>query len=91
MNTYSGSGSSGMHSPHGGSINGLAPSPPEAASSLISQQLPPVSGARQLSKLKRFLTTLIQFGMDISVEIGERVRSLVLALVVSKYYRYCFI
>ena len=47
------------------------------------QQLPPACGARQLSKLKRFLTTLIQFGSDISVQIGERVRSLVLALVVS--------
>ncbi|KAG9352997.1 hypothetical protein JZ751_017573, partial [Albula glossodonta] len=38
-------------------------------------------GARQLSKLKRFLTTLQQFGNDISPEIGESVRSLVLALV----------
>jgi hypothetical protein len=46
------------------------------------QQTTPGGGARQLSKLKRFLTTLIQFGLDISVDIGERVRSLVLALVV---------
>ncbi|EMP36268.1 Protein CBFA2T3 [Chelonia mydas] len=38
-------------------------------------------GARQLSKLKRFLTTLQQFGNDISPEIGERVRTLVLGLV----------
>ncbi|KAL7833416.1 hypothetical protein AOLI_G00283760 [Acnodon oligacanthus] len=34
-----------------------------------------------LCKLKRFLTTLQQFGNDISPEIGERVRSLVLGLV----------
>ncbi|KAL6065774.1 hypothetical protein STEG23_019479 [Scotinomys teguina] len=44
-------------------------------------ELPPACGARQLSKLKRFLTTLQQFGNDISPEIGERVRTLVLGLV----------
>ena len=42
------------------------------------------SGAKQLSKLKRFLTTLQQFASDISPEIGDRVRNLVLSLVVSK-------
>lgn len=47
----------------------------------MSQQLPPACGARQLSKLKRFLTTLQQFGSDISPDIGERVRTLVLGLV----------
>uniref|UniRef100_S4RZ07 TAFH domain-containing protein n=1 Tax=Petromyzon marinus TaxID=7757 RepID=S4RZ07_PETMA len=77
------------HSPPG--MNG-APSPPNgfgngpassSSSSLANQQLPPACGARQLSKLKRFLTTLQQFGSDISPEIGERVRTLVLGLVVS--------
>uniref|UniRef100_A0A8C9VDJ1 CBFA2/RUNX1 partner transcriptional co-repressor 2 n=1 Tax=Scleropages formosus TaxID=113540 RepID=A0A8C9VDJ1_SCLFO len=65
------------------------PSPPQrynngpssSSSSLGNQQLPATCGARQLSKLKRFLTTLQQFGNDISPEIGESVRSLVLALV----------
>uniref|UniRef100_A0A1A8VDP0 Uncharacterized protein n=2 Tax=Nothobranchius TaxID=28779 RepID=A0A1A8VDP0_NOTFU len=66
------------------------PSPPQrysngpsssSSSSLANQQLPATCGARQLSKLKRFLTTLQQFGNDISPEIGERVRSLVLGLV----------
>uniref|UniRef100_W5KW24 RUNX1 partner transcriptional co-repressor 1 n=1 Tax=Astyanax mexicanus TaxID=7994 RepID=W5KW24_ASTMX len=75
------------HSPT--ALNG-APSPPNAfsngpssssSSSLANQQLPPACGARQLSKLKRFLTTLQQFGNDISPEIGERVRTLVLGLV----------
>ncbi|XP_067904706.1 protein CBFA2T1-like isoform X4 [Heterodontus francisci] len=71
------------HSPP--ALNGV-PSPPQRfsngpSSSLASQQLPATCGARQLSKLKRFLTTLQQFGNDISPEIGERVRSLVLALV----------
>ena len=51
-----------------------------------ANQLPPACGARQLSKLKRFLTTLQQFGSDISPEIGERVRGLVLNLVVSILY-----
>ena len=78
------------HSPT--ALNG-APSPPNgfsngpsssSSSSLANQQLPPACGARQLSKLKRFLTTLQQFGNDISPEIGERVRTLVLGLVVSQ-------
>lgn len=66
----------GLHSPLG--LNGRS-----SPSSLVnaSQQLPPACGARQLSKLKRFLTTLQQFGSDISPEIGERVRTLVLGLV----------
>lgn len=78
-------GINGSHSPLSG-INGRTPSPPSASSmmnSAIGQQLPPACGARQLSKLKRFLTTLQQFGSDISPEIGERVRTLVLGLVVS--------
>uniref|UniRef100_A0A8D0FAL8 CBFA2/RUNX1 partner transcriptional co-repressor 3 n=1 Tax=Strix occidentalis caurina TaxID=311401 RepID=A0A8D0FAL8_STROC len=75
------------HSPT--AING-APSTPNGFSngpatsstaSLSTHQLPPACGARQLSKLKRFLTTLQQFGNDISPEIGERVRTLVLGAV----------
>ncbi|XP_030633347.1 protein CBFA2T2 [Chanos chanos] len=75
------------HSPP--TLNAI-PSPPQrysngpsssSSSSLANQQLPATCGARQLSKLKRFLTTLQQFGNDISPEIGESVRSLVLALV----------
>ena len=62
-------------------MNGGTPSPPSVTNP-SSQQLPPACGARQLSKLKRFLTTLQQFGSDISPEIGERVRTLVLGLVV---------
>lgn len=72
---------SGNHSPIG-SINGGTMSPSNILmNSSVSQQLPPACGARQLSKLKRFLTTLQQFGSDISPEIGERVRTLVLGLV----------
>ena len=43
-----------------------------------------ISGAKQLSKLKRFLTTLQQFASDISPDIGDQVRHLVLALVNAK-------
>ncbi|KAL4234036.1 Protein CBFA2T1 [Mactra antiquata] len=71
----------GEHSPvNTGMMNGRMPTSPSIPTS-SSQQLPPACGARQLSKLKRFLTTLQQFGSDISPEIGERVRALVLGLV----------
>ncbi|XP_010006724.1 PREDICTED: protein CBFA2T3 isoform X2 [Chaetura pelagica] len=62
--------------------NGFSNGPATSSTaSLSTHQLPPACGARQLSKLKRFLTTLQQFGNDISPEIGERVRTLVLGLV----------
>ena len=41
------------------------------------------SSMKQINKLKRFLSTLYHFGSDISHEIGERVRALILALIVS--------
>lgn len=68
-----------------GYSNGFHQTSPSAALSpgLINgmQQLPPTCGARQLSKLKRFLTTLQQFGSDISPEIGDRVRGFIVNLV----------
>ncbi len=69
-------------------INGHPTSPnrPLSPNMANGSQLPPTCGARQLSKLKRFLTTLQQFGSDISPEIGERVRSLIVSLVVSEYF-----
>lgn len=71
-------------SPHvnGSHLSPLGNSSPPTVGNGVNQ-LPPACGARQLSKLKRFLTTLQQFGSDISPEIGERVRGLVLNLVVS--------
>ncbi|CAB1423876.1 unnamed protein product [Pleuronectes platessa] len=80
----------GNHHHHSPPTLNAVPSPPQrysngpsssSSSSLANQQLPATCGARQLSKLKRFLTTLQQFGNDISPEIGDSVRSLVLALV----------
>lgn len=40
-------------------------------------------GARQLNKVKRFLTTLQQFGSDVAPDVGERVHALILGLVSS--------
>ncbi|CAF0948786.1 unnamed protein product [Rotaria sordida] len=47
----------------------------------IQSNSPLQSTSRQLNKLKRFLSTLYYFGSDISNEIGERVRALILALI----------
>lgn len=58
--------------------------PPPMHANMSAIPSPPSNfGAKQLSKLKRFLTTLQQFAIDISSETGERVRTLVLNLVVS--------
>lgn len=46
---------------------------------------PSQSASKQLNKLKRFLSTLYYFGSDISNEIGERIRALILALIVSYF------
>jgi len=58
-----------------------SPNQPLSPGLLNGMQLPPTCGVRQLSKLKRFLTTLQQFGSDISPDIGERVRGLIVNLV----------
>ena len=49
--------------------------------------------SRTIYKVKRFLSTLVQFGNDISSETGDRVKELIFNLVVSikeffivKYY-----
>ncbi|KAG8302411.1 hypothetical protein J6590_033007 [Homalodisca vitripennis] len=50
-----------------------------ALSISLSDSGPPLG--RPLGKIKRFLSTLVQFGQDISPETGERVKALVLNLV----------
>lgn len=63
------------------------PPPPSAIPAVANRSSisTPVSqnGAKQLSKLKRFLTTLQQFASDISPEINDRVKHLILNLIVS--------
>lgn len=44
---------------------------------------PTQSPSRQVNKLKRFLSTLYHFGSDLSRDVAERVRTLILALLVS--------
>ncbi|XP_039264825.2 protein CBFA2T2-like isoform X2 [Styela clava] len=58
-------------------MQGSSGSSPVVSTSPDSSQ----SVQRQLSKLKRFLTTLQQFGNDISTDIGETVHYLVYSLV----------
>jgi len=58
---------------------------PPLSSSLQTRPISPTiqTSSKQLDKLRRFLSTLYHFGSDISNDIGERVRTLILALVVS--------
>lgn len=55
--------------------NGRSSSPPPPPSS------PPPPQPCEVAKLKRFLWTLVQFGSDIGADTGDRVRALVLRLV----------
>ncbi|XP_076034151.1 CBFA2/RUNX1 partner transcriptional co-repressor nervy [Oratosquilla oratoria] len=71
----------GSYSPHS-TVNGT-PSPPALASP--NAALPHALDAardsqRYVAKVRRFLATLHQFAIDISPEVGERVRHLVLSL-----------
>lgn len=56
---------------------------PGGDSAVVAAGAAAAAGARQLSKVKRFLTTLQQFGSDVSPEVGERVHGLILGLVSS--------
>ena len=61
------------------------PLPPSAALSLslLDSHLHGTSSSgRTLGKMKRFLSTLVQFGNDIAPDTGDRVRALVFNLVV---------
>ncbi|XP_037779403.1 protein CBFA2T3-like, partial [Penaeus monodon] len=76
----------GSYSPHS-TVNGTpTPSPPALSSPpRTPSTLPPRQSGRkghhrQISKVRRFLTTLHQFAADISPEVGDRVRHLVLGL-----------
>jgi hypothetical protein len=58
-------------------------SPPSPQATTIRSNSPIQTSLKQLDKLRRFLSTLYYFGSDISNDVGERVRALILALVVS--------
>lgn len=55
-----------------------AASTPQAATPILLTDT-----SKELSKLRKFLGALYQFGQDTSSECGDRVRSLILSLVVS--------
>ncbi|RWS28718.1 protein CBFA2T1-like protein [Leptotrombidium deliense] len=74
----------GIHSPNANTAGlhnagqmplSMTPSPPTSQISL---------SLRQISKLKRFLTTLYQFTCDISVEVGEKVQTLIIVLLLKE-------
>jgi hypothetical protein len=64
------------------------PTPQHQSSSHLTQRSLSNSDhiGSKISKLKRFLTTLYQFANDISTDTGERVRALIIGLVVSFLY-----
>ncbi|XP_075216780.1 CBFA2/RUNX1 partner transcriptional co-repressor nervy [Lycorma delicatula] len=66
-------------SPKSSTFQNGAPSPPLYSS--LNGSAINVSPPLSLSKVKRFLTTLVQFGQDISPDTGEKVKTLVLSLV----------
>ncbi|KAL1501665.1 hypothetical protein ABEB36_006956 [Hypothenemus hampei] len=83
-----------LTSPAGNNADSLTPPPPLPAATALSLSVDtPRSfsdlhyagypGGRQLSKVKKFLNTLVQFGNDINSDVGDRVKSLVLSLVSS--------
>ena len=51
-------------------------------SSLQKEQLPPICGAKQLCKLKRFFTSLFSISSKISPKVDLHVKELCLSLVV---------
>ncbi|XP_042228604.1 protein CBFA2T2-like isoform X2 [Homarus americanus] len=76
----------GSYSPHS-TVNGTPTPSPPALSSPPTQAHESGTGVggsrdahRQISKVRRFLTTLHQFAVDISHDVGDRVRHLVLGL-----------
>lgn len=66
---------------------GGSTTPPQTSSTTsIPQAATPIlltDTSKELSKLRKFLGALYQFGQDTSTECGDRVRSLILSLVVS--------
>lgn len=64
---------------------GTATPPPASSASATHATTPAFlqDQGRALSKLRKFLGALVQFAQDTSVDVGDRVRSLILSLAVS--------
>ncbi|CAF3628568.1 unnamed protein product [Rotaria sp. Silwood1] len=65
----------------GSSLSSLSSSNHMQTPTPTQSNSPLQSTSKQLNKLRRFLSTLYYFGSDISNEIGERVRALMLAVI----------
>lgn len=78
-----GSGSTGVSSSTAASNVSGASGNMGVVTGLVEPPSGVILGARQLSKVKRFLTTLQQFASDVSPDVGERVHGLILGLVSS--------
>ncbi|KAK8777670.1 hypothetical protein V5799_028985 [Amblyomma americanum] len=78
-----GSGSTGVSSSTAASNVSGGTANIASVSGLVEAPSGVVLGARQLSKVKRFLTTLQQFASDVSPDVGERVHGLIMGLVSS--------
>ncbi|XP_054164329.1 protein CBFA2T1-like [Oppia nitens] len=86
LSTKNSSVNGGSHSPsnnsHITSNSSDSPSPPSATNMTSRSHLNQSdSNVRQITKLKRFLTTLYQFANEISHEVGDRVKQLIFALI----------
>ncbi|XP_055594730.1 protein CBFA2T2 [Uranotaenia lowii] len=69
---------SGLGGGGAGSVGSITPPPaitPASVAAAVAQQ-----DTAKLLKIRRFLGALVQFGQDTNVDIGDRVRSLVLSL-----------
>jgi hypothetical protein len=80
------SSSVNRHSSSSPTANG-SPPPTVTPSALLANSS---SGheSQRLLKIRRFLGALVQFGQDTSADVGDRLRSLVLSLAVSKFKFY---
>lgn len=77
-----------------GSSGSITPPPPATPVSLTTtttnnnnNSSSSGSDANRLLKIRRFLGALVQFGQDTNADIGDRVRSLVLSLAVSHFFK----
>lgn len=82
----------GSTSPINIAQKGGSATPPHTSTASTPQAATPLlltDTSKELSKLRKFLGALYQFGQDTNSECGDRVRSLILSLVVSFTFVHC--
>ncbi|XP_055621055.1 protein CBFA2T2 isoform X2 [Toxorhynchites rutilus septentrionalis] len=80
LNGSGGGGTGGGGGGGGGSSLGSITPPPASAAAAAAAAAVAQQDTAKLLKIRRFLGALVQFGQDTNVDIGDRVRSLVLSL-----------